>query len=55
MDIFGALFNLIFVLLIIYGVSRLAQHLKDSKNKLDEMDKKLDEIKELYYQENKKK
>jgi membrane protein insertase Oxa1/YidC/SpoIIIJ len=47
-------FSLIIVILVIYGISRITHHFNDSKKKLNELDKKLDEIKELYYQDKKK-
>lgn len=54
MDAFGAIFNLILFALIIYGISRVSNYFNDSKKKLSEIDKKLDEIKEFINQEDKK-
>lgn len=39
--------NLAFFFLIIYLISRVAHHFNNTKNKLNEMDKKIDELKEI--------
>ncbi|MDZ5472909.1 hypothetical protein SM124_14340 [Bacillus sp. 31A1R] len=48
MDAVSAIFNLIVVILVIYGVSRIAHYFNDTRKKLNEIDKKLDDLKELY-------
>lgn len=47
MDAIGAIFNLAFFILIIYLISRVAHHFNNTKKKLNEMDKKIDELKEI--------
>ncbi|MGN7410189.1 hypothetical protein [Sporosarcina sp. SAFN-010] len=46
MDAFDAGINIIFFIFIIYLISRVANFIKHTKDKLNEMDKKIDEIKE---------
>ncbi|GAE37461.1 hypothetical protein JCM9157_4762 [Halalkalibacter akibai JCM 9157] len=46
MDVFGAILNIIFFLLVIYLISRVFHHFNDTKNRLHEIDKKLEEINE---------
>lgn len=41
-----AILNLAFFALIIYLISRMTHHFNNTKNKLNEIDKKIDEIKE---------
>jgi hypothetical protein len=42
-----AIINLIFFLLVIYLISRVAHFFNDMKNRLNEIEKKLDEIQEV--------
>ncbi|GAE36210.1 hypothetical protein [Halalkalibacter akibai] len=44
MDVFSAIFSLVIVLLVIYGLSRFAHYIHNTNKKLDEITKKLDEI-----------
>lgn len=46
MDAVGAIINLIFFALVIYLISRVAHFFSHTKNKLNEIEKKVDEIKE---------
>jgi hypothetical protein len=46
MDAVGAIINLIIFVFIIYLISRVAHFFNHTKNKLYEIDKKIDEIKE---------
>ncbi|ADC52308.1 hypothetical protein BpOF4_21564 (plasmid) [Alkalihalophilus pseudofirmus OF4] len=46
MDVFGAILNIIFFLLVIYLISRVFHYFNDTKNRLNEIDKKLEEINE---------
>jgi uncharacterized membrane protein len=46
MDAFDAGINIIFFILIIYLISRVAIFMKHTRDKLDEMDKKIDVIRE---------
>ena len=46
MDAVGAIINLIFFALVIYLISRVAYFFSHTKNKLNEIEKKVDEIKE---------
>jgi Na+-transporting methylmalonyl-CoA/oxaloacetate decarboxylase gamma subunit len=52
MDVFSAIFSLIIVILVIYGISRVAHYFNNTNKKLNEIDKKLNEIKAF---QNKKK
>lgn len=45
-DAVGAMINIIFFVLVIYLISRVAHFFNYTKNRLNEMDKKIDEIKE---------
>lgn len=47
MDAFSAIWNLVFLVFIVYLISRVAHHFNYTKIKLNEMDKKIDEIKEI--------
>lgn len=51
MDAFIAIWNLAFLIFIIYLISRVAHHFNNTKKKLNEMDKKIDEIKEIISKE----
>ncbi|MGP4108892.1 hypothetical protein [Virgibacillus sp. L01] len=51
MDAFSAIWNLAFFVLIVYLISRVAHHFNNNKKKLNEMDKKIDEIKEIISKE----
>ncbi|MEC2074037.1 hypothetical protein [Alkalihalophilus marmarensis] len=46
MDIFDAMINLVFLMLIIFLLSRVAHFMKYTKNRLDEIDEKVNEIKD---------
>ncbi|WP_199171603.1 MULTISPECIES: hypothetical protein [unclassified Sporosarcina] len=46
MDAVDAGVNIIFFIIIIYLISRVANFIKHTKDKLDEMDKKIDGIRE---------
>ncbi|MBW8351265.1 hypothetical protein K0H71_17740 [Bacillus sp. IITD106] len=45
-DVVGAIINIIFFVLVIYVISRVAHFFNHTKSKLNEIDKKIDEIKE---------
>ncbi|MCJ8007175.1 hypothetical protein ACFFF5_06675 [Lederbergia wuyishanensis] len=45
-DAVGAMINIIFFVLVIYLISRVAHFFNYTKNRLNEIDKKIDEIKE---------
>ena len=45
MDVVGAIINTIFFVLVVYLISRVAHYFNDTKNRLDNIDKKLEEIK----------
>ncbi len=45
MDPIGAVLNLVFFILIIYLISRVAHFMKNVTNKLNELDRKVEEIK----------
>ena len=47
MDVLGAILNLAFFVLIVYLISRVAHYFSNTKKKLNEMDKKIDELKEI--------
>lgn len=51
MDAIDVLLNSAFFLLILYLISRMAHHFNNTKNKLNEVDKKLDEIKKTISKE----
>ncbi|MDQ0229082.1 tetrahydromethanopterin S-methyltransferase subunit G [Metabacillus malikii] len=44
MDIFGTIINLLFFVLMIYLISRVAHFMNNTKIRLDEIERKLDEI-----------
>jgi hypothetical protein len=46
MDAVGAIINLVIFVFIIYLISRVANFFNHTKNRLYEIDKKIDEIKE---------
>lgn len=46
MDAVESIISLIFFVLVIYLISRVAHFFNDTKNRLNEIDKKIDEIKE---------
>ncbi|WP_198507813.1 hypothetical protein [Bacillus sp. FJAT-45037] len=52
MDIVGAFINLVFFLLIIYLISRVAHFMNYTKNRLNEIDKKVNEIKDYISNKN---
>ncbi|MDR4889766.1 hypothetical protein RGU12_19925 [Fredinandcohnia sp. QZ13] len=45
-DPVSAVLNVVFFVLIIYLISRVAHFMKDVKSKLNEIDRKIEEIKE---------
>lgn len=47
MDAFSAIFSIAFFVLIIYLISRVAHHFSNTKKQLNEMDRKIDELKEI--------
>ena len=55
MDAFNSIFSLIIFALVVFIISRIANHFKESRKKLFEIDKKLDEIKEMVVSEIRKK
>ena len=42
----GAIINLLFFVLVIYLISRVAHFFNHTKNRINEIDKKIDEIRE---------
>ncbi|WP_449540258.1 hypothetical protein [Ferdinandcohnia sp. Marseille-Q9671] len=52
-DVVPAIINIVFFVFIIYLISRVAQHFHNTKVKLNEIDQKLDEIKQLISEEKK--
>lgn len=47
MGIVGSILNIMVLLIIIFLISRVAHFFNNTKTKLDEMDKKIDELREL--------
>lgn len=45
-DASGAIMNILLLIVVFYLISRVAHFFKNTKNKLNEIDKKLDEMKE---------
>jgi len=46
MGVFGAILSLIFLVFIVYLISRVAHFFNDTRNRLNDIDKKLEEIKQ---------
>ncbi|WP_226529851.1 hypothetical protein [Metabacillus niabensis] len=46
MDAIGAILLILFFVLVVYLISRVAHFFNDTKNRLNMIEKKLDEIKE---------
>ncbi|WP_216776165.1 hypothetical protein [Metabacillus halosaccharovorans] len=46
MDAVGAILTIFFLVLVVYLISRVAHFFNDAKNRLNMIEKKLDEIKE---------
>ncbi|MFC3039519.1 hypothetical protein ACFOGI_04590 [Virgibacillus xinjiangensis] len=46
MDAVGAVFNVLFFILVIYLISRVAHFMNNTTNKLKEIDEKLEELRE---------
>ncbi|MCM3439745.1 hypothetical protein ACUIJN_11390 [Metabacillus halosaccharovorans] len=46
MDAVGAILTIFFFVLVVYLISRVAHFFNDTKNRLNMIEKKLDEIKE---------
>lgn len=51
-DVFDAMINLVFLMLIIFLLSRVAHFMKYTKNRLDEIDEKVNEIKDSMSKKN---
>lgn len=47
MDALSAIFSFIFLIVVVYGVSRLAHFMKDTREKLNDLEKKIDELKKI--------
>lgn len=43
MDALGAIFSFIFLIIFVYGISRLAHFIKDTREKLNDLEKKINE------------
>lgn len=46
MDAVGAVFSLLFIVLVVYLISRVAHFMNHTKTRLDKIDRKIDEIKD---------
>jgi tRNA(Phe) wybutosine-synthesizing methylase Tyw3 len=46
MDLIGAILNIVFFVLVVFLISRVAHYFNETKNRLNRIEKKLDEIKE---------
>ncbi|WML44388.1 hypothetical protein [Neobacillus sp. PS3-40] len=47
MDLMGAILNIVFFVLVVFLISRVAHYFNETKNSLNKIEKKLDEIKEF--------